>query len=225
MAVPPDDALLKAVVAGLKRHVRASDVVARLGGDEFAVLLWNLDAARARAKARELETAIAGTEVTHAAVRLSVGASAGSVTLAADATPAAILEAADQAMYARKRREEPKARVRRADALGAAYGSGNYVWRELIVDGANLVAQHQLALLQPLHLNEIGTRRQSERRNRRVEVAVLLLQARQLFAQRALFFAGHRYRWLGCARYRLSKTFVKYCVFHRTVQAARKTRR
>ena len=36
-------------------HVRASDVVARLGGDEFAVLMWNLDAAQASAKARELE--------------------------------------------------------------------------------------------------------------------------------------------------------------------------
>ncbi len=100
---PAGDALLKAVVAGLKRYVRASDVVARLGGDEFAVLLWNLDATRACAKARELEAVIAGTEVTYAAVRLSVGASAGSVALAAEATPAAILEAADRAMYARKR--------------------------------------------------------------------------------------------------------------------------
>jgi diguanylate cyclase (GGDEF)-like protein len=97
------DALLKAVVAGLKSHVRASDMVARLGGDEFAVLMWNLETAQASAKAHELENIIAGTAVTHGPVRLAVGASAGSVPLVGDATPAAILEAADQAMYARKR--------------------------------------------------------------------------------------------------------------------------
>lgn len=97
------DTLLKAVVASLKAHVRASDVVARLGGDEFAVLLWHLDPARAGAKARELETIIAGTTVAHGEAKLSVGASAGSVALTVGATPAAILEAADQAMYARKK--------------------------------------------------------------------------------------------------------------------------
>ena len=59
------DALLKAVVAGLKSHVRASDMVARLGGDEFAVLMWNLETAQASAKAHELESIIAGTAVTH----------------------------------------------------------------------------------------------------------------------------------------------------------------
>ena len=75
------DALLKAVVAGLKAHVRASDVVARLGGDEFAVLMWNVDAAQASAKARELENIIARTAVAHGPARLSVGASAGSVAL------------------------------------------------------------------------------------------------------------------------------------------------
>ena len=97
------DALLKAVVAGLKSHVRASDMVARLGGDEFAVLMWNLETAQASAKAHELESIIAGTAVTHGPARLAVGASAGCVPLVGDASPAAILEAADQAMYARKR--------------------------------------------------------------------------------------------------------------------------
>lgn len=97
------DALLKAVVAGLKAHVRASDMVARLGGDEFAVLMWNVEEAQASAKAHELENIIAGTAVAHGPARLSVGASAGSVPLDVDVSPAAILEAADQAMYARKK--------------------------------------------------------------------------------------------------------------------------
>ena len=100
---PAGDALLKAVVAAVRAHVRASDVVARLGGDEFAVLMWHLDTAQAYGKAIELETIIAATEIEHRSAKLSVGASAGSVALARDATPEAILEAADQAMYARKK--------------------------------------------------------------------------------------------------------------------------
>ncbi len=75
------DALLKAVVAELKAHVRASDVVARLGGDEFAVLMWHVGESHAAAKARELENIIARAAVTHGAAKLSVGASAGIVPL------------------------------------------------------------------------------------------------------------------------------------------------
>ncbi len=97
------DALLKAVARELTGHVRASDVVARLGGDEFGVLLWNLGAAPAAAKARELETLIAAVGLAHGEARLSVGASAGFVPLAAATTPAQMLDAADRAMYARKR--------------------------------------------------------------------------------------------------------------------------
>ena len=97
------DALLKAVARELTGHVRASDVVARLGGDEFGVLLWNLGAAPAAAKARDLERLIEAVGFAHGETRLSVGASAGFVPLAAAATPAQMLDAADRAMYARKR--------------------------------------------------------------------------------------------------------------------------
>ena len=96
------DGLLKAVAAELAGHVRASDVVARLGGDEFGVLLWNLGQAQAAAKARDLENLIAAVAVAHGEARLSVGASAGLVALAASATPAQMIDAADKAMYARK---------------------------------------------------------------------------------------------------------------------------
>jgi len=97
------DALLKAVARELVGHVRASDVVARLGGDEFGVLLWNLGAPLAAAKARELEKLIEAVSVAHGEARLAVGGSAGLVPLAVGATPEQMIDAADQAMYARKK--------------------------------------------------------------------------------------------------------------------------
>jgi diguanylate cyclase (GGDEF)-like protein len=97
------DALLKAVAQGLVGHVRASDVVARLGGDEFGVLLWNLGAPQAATKARELENLIAAVSVTHGEARLTVGASAGLMQLVAGAAPDQMIDAADKAMYARKK--------------------------------------------------------------------------------------------------------------------------
>jgi diguanylate cyclase (GGDEF)-like protein len=93
------DELLRAVAAQLTGRVRASDVVARLGGDEFAVLMWNLGEAQAAAKARDLEEAIAA--VGEGTAR--VGASAGVVPLLSQTSPAAVVEAADKAMYARKK--------------------------------------------------------------------------------------------------------------------------
>ena len=96
------DAVLRAVAMVIARQVRASDLVARLGGDEFVVLLWNLTAANARAKAEVIEAAIARTTATHAGTQLSIGASVGSAPLLPLDTPASVLERADAAMYARK---------------------------------------------------------------------------------------------------------------------------
>jgi diguanylate cyclase (GGDEF)-like protein len=97
------DALLKAVTGALAGHVRASDVVGRLGGDEFGVLMWNIGEAQARAKARELEAEVAATRLSHRDTLLAVGASAGLVMLASEASPESAIDAADRAMYVRKR--------------------------------------------------------------------------------------------------------------------------
>jgi diguanylate cyclase (GGDEF)-like protein len=96
------DAVLKAVAATLTRHVRASDLVARFGGDEFVVLLWNLGAADAAAKAAALEDLIAAIRVPWNEGVLSVGASAGFAVLSPLEETAAVLARADQAMFARK---------------------------------------------------------------------------------------------------------------------------
>jgi diguanylate cyclase (GGDEF)-like protein len=110
------DAVLKAVARELAAHVRASDVVARLGGDEFAVLLWNIGETQAETKARDLETIIEEMRVAYGPAELIVGASAGIVPLRLDSDPAKTLDAADQAMYARKKkRREDSASPRRED--------------------------------------------------------------------------------------------------------------
>jgi diguanylate cyclase (GGDEF)-like protein len=108
------DAVLKTVAAVLSRHVRASDIVARLGGDEFVVLLWNVTAAAAAAKAAVLETLIATASVRCAAARLGVDASIGMAPIDAADTAADLLARADAAMYARKRERRTAARTRAA---------------------------------------------------------------------------------------------------------------
>jgi diguanylate cyclase (GGDEF)-like protein len=97
------DALLKAVARELTARVRASDVVARLGGDEFGVLMWNVSGEQAVARARELENRIEWLSLEQGPARPGVGASAGVAPLALALDAAALIAAADQAMYARKR--------------------------------------------------------------------------------------------------------------------------
>src|SRR5579863_6848867 len=70
--------------------------------------------------------------------------------------------------------------------------SGDDIRRQLVLDEGDAVAQLQLALLQALHLVDVGTGRGLQRRNRGVEVAMLLLQARQLRPKLAFFLFRHR---------------------------------
>src|SRR6476620_2560895 len=70
-------------------------------------------------------------------------------------------------------------------------GSGNNVGRDLVFDEGDSVAQLQLALFQPLQSQKIRRRRLLQRVNRRVEIAVLLLQSREFGVKFALIFVGH----------------------------------
>ena len=185
------DAVLKAIAAALVRSVRASDVVARIGGDEFAVLLWNVSGAAAAAKAAALETAVYSTPVRWGTSTFVVGASAG----------VALSRAARYSRRSAGTRRCGDVRAQGANA-GSRSGRGsaalrndrlrNNVRRELVFDEGDAVAQVQLALLQALHLDEVGARRFLQRRNRGIEVAMLLLQARQLRPKLAFFLFCHR---------------------------------
>jgi len=96
------DQVLKAVVAALLRHVRASDVIGRLGGDEFALLLWNLSETDAHAKAASLEQAVDQLSFVFRGRVVKAGASAGVAILGPHAQTGRALEEADSAMYVRK---------------------------------------------------------------------------------------------------------------------------
>jgi diguanylate cyclase (GGDEF)-like protein/PAS domain S-box-containing protein len=100
------DELLIALAECLRARLRATDVTCRLGGDEFAALLTNADSTHARMITESLlETVrgIVGREPV--AGDTGVTASIGLVCLdrLEDLTPAAVMRAADQAMYEAKR--------------------------------------------------------------------------------------------------------------------------
>jgi diguanylate cyclase (GGDEF)-like protein len=106
---PAGDALLQAVAARLRAELRGEDTVARFGGDEFGIVLASAgrsggDAeAHAEAVATRIVAALSAP-YTLGAERAEIGTSIG-ITLAGgrDASPEALLEEADIALYCAKR--------------------------------------------------------------------------------------------------------------------------
>jgi diguanylate cyclase (GGDEF)-like protein len=98
------DAVLVAIAACLKAHVRRQDIVARIGVEEFAVLIKGLPAAGGQREAERLRHAVATLrleiEGTELAVTVSLGV-AGSGRC--DQPIEAIIAAADAALYEAKR--------------------------------------------------------------------------------------------------------------------------
>jgi hypothetical protein len=67
----------------------------------------------------------------------------------------------------------------------------NDIGRDLIFDEGDAVAQLQFAFLQPLQPQQIWRGRLMQRIDRRVEIAVLLVQSCKLGCELALIFIGH----------------------------------
>lgn len=71
-----------------------------------------------------------------------------------------------------------------------AVRSGNDIWRKLIFEKSQPVAQHEFSLLQPLDLQPVAGAELEQRLNRGIKVAVLLSQALKLCLQLSpVFFA------------------------------------
>ena len=68
---------------------------------------------------------------------------------------------------------------------------GNDVRCYLVLDEGDAIAQLQLAFFQPLQAQQIWRGRLVQGINRRVEIAVLLLQPGELSFEFALIFVGH----------------------------------
>jgi diguanylate cyclase (GGDEF)-like protein len=102
------DTCLSAVAQALAARLkRPADVAARYGGEEFAAILPDTDAAQARQLAENIREYVASLNLPHApgAVRPYVTLSIGVASMDQGRldNPAALIEAADKALYAAKR--------------------------------------------------------------------------------------------------------------------------
>ncbi|WP_291721117.1 diguanylate cyclase [Magnetospirillum sp. 64-120] len=98
------DLVLKNVAKRIEAAVRGGDVVARLGGDEFAVLIGGLAVAEDASRIAAKLAAALGQPIDLDGCLAQVGTSIGIALFPRDGdTPAALLAAADSAMYQAKR--------------------------------------------------------------------------------------------------------------------------
>ncbi len=103
---PVGDEVLRHVARVLMTHIRPVDCLARYGGDEFALIMVETDLARATAVAARLRTLLADTPCVVPEKRLSIEIkiSTGVAAVPGEAdSPAALIAAADAALYAAKR--------------------------------------------------------------------------------------------------------------------------
>ena len=96
-----DEALIQ-VANLLSKGVRHSDVVARIGGDEFGILLESSDESAAQETAARLIDQISACELLHDGEPLPLSIAVGVGMIDALDTAQAVMDRADEAMYARK---------------------------------------------------------------------------------------------------------------------------
>lgn len=104
---PAGDKILVAVVNALKAQLnRPTDMVVRYGGEEFMVLLPDVDTEGSLSIAEKLRLAVADLQIPHADSKVSdhVTISVGAASLQSKSAchSAALLEAADSALYSAK---------------------------------------------------------------------------------------------------------------------------
>jgi cyclic di-GMP phosphodiesterase Gmr len=97
------DSVLRGTADRLRAVAAAGDVVGRLGGDEFGVLLVQTDEEAARRKAATLAAAIEARPLLWQGQEITLSAAYGTHSFAGAENAAAVLDAADRAMYDCKR--------------------------------------------------------------------------------------------------------------------------
>jgi diguanylate cyclase (GGDEF)-like protein len=100
------DLVLGEVAKILVNNVRDSDFVGRLGGDEFGVILAYTDSTTANEKAASLAAVIAAQSVSYEGKALRVSVAWGVHSFRGGGDPAGALDAADRAMYVRKKEQQ-----------------------------------------------------------------------------------------------------------------------
>lgn len=99
------DAVLREVVQAVQRALRAEDVLARYGGEEFAVILKNVSSRSVHVMAERVRVAVEELEIDWQGASIRTTVSVGGAYLArsnAVEEPAAMIAAADQALYEAK---------------------------------------------------------------------------------------------------------------------------
>jgi diguanylate cyclase (GGDEF)-like protein len=99
------DAALQHIAQTLVDSVRNTDVVGRIGGDEFGVLLVQTDAETALHKADALAAAISSRPLLWQGKEITLSAAYGTHSFDGSENAAEALDAADRAMYLRKRQQ------------------------------------------------------------------------------------------------------------------------
>lgn len=97
------DAVLKALAADVRAHLRPGDLIGRLGGEEFLAVLAGAGPEEAVAVAERLRESVAGLAIDVHGIRLKLSVSVGVATLADTSNDfSALVRRADEAMYAAK---------------------------------------------------------------------------------------------------------------------------
>jgi diguanylate cyclase (GGDEF)-like protein len=138
------DRLLRAAAVALTDACRQGDLAFRVGGDEFALLLDGVDETAAAAAARRTCAVIAALDP-------RLGASAGLVAVDGDSTKDALLERADQRLYAAKRGARPA-----AGATSARSTVATQVAVDVLV--AALRSHHAATAKHSVDVSELSTR-------------------------------------------------------------------
>lgn len=104
------DRILRELAQLLQKTLRTSDVISRYGGDEFLVLLIDADEQMAASAVKRLQNAVARWNQAAPIEGYVMSISCGFATYTRGADPAAVLAAADQAMYQTKYSSSPSSR-------------------------------------------------------------------------------------------------------------------